>query len=59
MRLGPVELGLMLLLVLVVFGAGRLPEVFRNLRGPPDDLGPRVPTGTRTHENAKRRKDLP
>lgn len=64
MRIGPIELGLVLIGVLVVFGARRLPEVFtqlgkagRNFRDPPDDdLPPRVPTGTRTHENSKPKK---
>ena len=28
MRLGPMELGIILVLVLILFGAGRLPEVF-------------------------------
>lgn len=28
MRLGPMELGLILVLVLILFGAGRLPQVF-------------------------------
>ncbi len=27
MRLGPLEIGLILLLVLIIFGAGKLPEV--------------------------------
>ena len=59
-RLGPVEIGIALVLVLVLFGAGRLPEAFtqlgkavRNMRGPPGGLGPRVSTGTRTHENGR------
>ncbi len=28
MRLGPMELGIILVLVLILFGAGRLPQVF-------------------------------
>ena len=28
MRLGPMELGIILVLVLILFGAGRLPDVF-------------------------------
>jgi sec-independent protein translocase protein TatA len=31
MRLGPMELGLILVLVLILFGAGRLPDVFSQL----------------------------
>ena len=31
MSLGPLELGLILVIVLLIFGAGKLPEVFRSL----------------------------
>ncbi len=31
MQLGPLELGLILLIVLLIFGAGKLPEVFRSM----------------------------
>ncbi len=31
MRLGPMELGLIVVLVLILFGAGRLPDVFQQL----------------------------
>jgi len=31
MNLGPLELGLILVIVLLVFGAGKLPEVFRSM----------------------------
>ena len=31
MNLGPLELGLILVIVLLIFGAGKLPEVFRSL----------------------------
>jgi len=31
MSLGPLELGLILIIVLLIFGAGKLPEVFRSL----------------------------
>lgn len=31
MNLGPLELGLILIIVLLIFGAGRLPEVFRSM----------------------------
>jgi sec-independent protein translocase protein TatA len=31
MRLGPMELGLIVVLVLILFGAGRLPDVFSQL----------------------------
>lgn len=31
MNLGPLELGLILVIVLLIFGVGKLPEVFRSL----------------------------
>ena len=31
MQLGPLELGLILVIVLLIFGAGKLPEVFRSM----------------------------
>ena len=31
MSLGPLELGLILVIVLLIFGVGKLPEVFRSL----------------------------
>jgi len=31
MSLGPLELGLILVIVLLIFGAGKLPEVFRSM----------------------------
>lgn len=31
MNLGPLELGLILVIVLLIFGAGKLPEVFRSM----------------------------
>jgi sec-independent protein translocase protein TatA len=31
MNLGPLELGLILVIVLLVFGAGKLPDVFRSM----------------------------
>ena len=31
MNLGPLELGLILVIVLLIFGAGKLPDVFRSL----------------------------
>jgi len=31
MNLGPLELGLILVLVLLIFGAGKLPDVFRSM----------------------------
>jgi sec-independent protein translocase protein TatA len=29
-RLGPLEIGLIVLIVLIIFGAGKLPQVFRS-----------------------------
>ena len=31
MNLGPLELGLILVIILLIFGVGKLPEVFRSL----------------------------
>ncbi len=31
MSLGPLELGLILVIVLLIFGAGKLPEVFKSM----------------------------
>ncbi len=31
MNLGPLELGLILVIVLLIFGAGKLPDVFRSM----------------------------
>ncbi len=31
MNIGPLELGLILVIVLLIFGAGKLPEVFRSM----------------------------
>jgi sec-independent protein translocase protein TatA len=31
MNLGPLELGLILVIILLIFGAGKLPDVFRSL----------------------------
>ena len=31
MQLGPLELGLILVIVLLIFGAGKLPDVFRSM----------------------------
>lgn len=72
MRLGPMELGLIVVLVLILFGAGRLPDVFtqvgkafRNFKDAqkddPTDVGhdkpPQLPDHLEEAELAERERE--